>query len=131
VARSSTSARTAASSISSAPTEGGFPTFDNTEWGDPITSSQYQRRYRSKSEKDAEIESDDSVVETEKKGIESSQNARPGKKYRVRAKRRGGKVGSSAKKADNPQEDTLSVALGVKIAPGGPGSSWGDANTEW
>ena len=129
VARSSTSTRTATSSRSSAPTEGGFPTFDNTEWGDPITSSQHQRR-QSRSEKDAEIESDGSVVvETEKQGNENSQNAGSGKKYRVRMKKRGGKAKPTAKKADDPQEDTLSVALGVKLQPGGPGSSWGDA--EW
>jgi hypothetical protein len=71
------------------------------------------------------------AVETEKTGNENSQKGGSGKKYRVRTKRRGGKAKFTAKKADGPQEDTLSVALGVKLEAGGPGSSWGDANTEW
>ena len=123
--------------MSSAPTDGGFPTFDNTEWGDPIAASQDQRREssrRSKSKKETEAESDDSAaIETEKKASESAQNSGSGKKYRGWNKNRGGKAKPTAKKADTPQpqEDSLSVVAGYKPEPGGPGSKWGDSNVEW
>jgi len=136
VARSSTSARTAVSSRSSAPSEGGFPTFDNTEWGDPITASQDRPRESSRrsnsKKKEGETENDVSMtVETENKASESAQNAGSGKKYRGWTKKRGGKARPTAKKADTPPEDSVSVMMGVKLPPGGPGSSWGDAKVEW
>ena len=137
VARSSTSARTAVSSRSSAPTEGGFPTFENTEWGDPITASQDRprpssRRSNSKKKKEGETESAVSMsAETETKASESAHNAGSGKKYRGSAKRRGGKARLIAKKADTPQEDSVSVMLDVKLPPGGPGSTFGDPEVEW
>ena len=136
VARSSTSARTAISSRSSTPSEGGFPTFDNTKWGDPITASQDRPRPRGSSRRsnskkeEGETENDGSVaVETE--ASENVQNAGSGKKYRGWTKKRGGNAKPTAKKADTPPEDSVSVMMGVKLPPGGPGSSWGDAKVEW
>jgi hypothetical protein len=130
-ARSSTSGHTAVSSDSFVPAEGGFPTFGDTEWGDPIAAAQYQRRKSARSgagKKGTDGASDD--VETENKSNEGEQDTRPaGKKYRGWTKGRGGKA--KAKRGGAPQADDDSLSRMLDLPPGGPSSSWGDPEAEW
>jgi len=130
-ALSPTSGHTAVSSDSFVPAEGGFPTFGDTEWGDPITAAQYQRRKSARSgagKEGTDGGSDD--VEMENKSNEGEQNTRPAeKKYRGWTKGRGGKA--KAKRGGAPQADDDSLSRMLNLPPGGPSSSWGNPEAEW
>jgi hypothetical protein len=129
---STASAGTAVSSANSSVPEGGFPTYADTVWGDPIAAGQHEASLSKRKSKNKGGEGDKGAstdnVETERTGGSAN-----GKRNQGLSKRRGGKAkfATAAKKNAEIQEDSLSVALGVELAPGGPGSSWGDPSVEW
>jgi len=137
---SSTSGRTAVSS-ESAPPDGGFPTFDDTEWGDTISAAQNRPKQKKGSDAGGNDEADEEKTNQSEhnttgtgKTNQSEQNITgTGKKYRGWTKGRGGGKKFAAKRrgAPQPQSDTLSVALDIDLQPGGPGSAWGNGNEAW
>ncbi|KAH9174360.1 hypothetical protein EDB89DRAFT_566929 [Lactarius sanguifluus] len=118
----SSSARTDASpSTPSTPSKpNGFPTLNNTYWGDPVTMvlakmAEEDSRRRGGREANARPEG----------GLKVSKNAR---KRRNWAKNAQVQVEAQAQAA---LASLLEAALDVELPPGGPGSSWGNPNEVW
>jgi hypothetical protein len=135
---SSMSGRTAVSS-ESVPPEGGFPTFDDTAWGDTISAAQSRPKKASDAGRndDADEEktsqSEQNTTGTEKTSEGDQNTTGSGKKFRGWTKGRGGRKKFAAKirGAPPPQSDALEVAMGIDLQPAGPGSTWGNGAEAW
>ncbi|KAF8262690.1 hypothetical protein EI94DRAFT_1743006 [Lactarius quietus] len=87
----------------------GFPSFDNTQWGDPIAMAM------------ADAAKGESATGTSEDCA--------GQKLSKSAKK-----GSNAKSVPAPapaQASTIETVFEVELPPGGPGSSWGDPDEPW
>lgn len=128
--RNPVGAHNTASPIPDTPAEGGFPTYSNTQWGDPIAYRLAHRRKSSASTGvgDAEEDGVGDTVEAGKQGSERSSSG-SGRSGRGRWARR--KVDPEARKGVGSSQATLPSILDVKLPPGGPGESWGDPNFVW
>lgn len=139
------------------PVDGGFPTFANTSWGDPIAAAQSSFRKSRKSTSgtsstasrsaigddiaDGQSDGDNGRrdVETgqEKTPNPTGENDRTGR-GRGRANRMGNRRGTARRTATSPvaapstsQDVAPPNVLDVTLPPGGPGDHWSNENVEW
>jgi hypothetical protein len=142
------------------PVDGGFPTFADTAWGDPIAVAQSTTRKRSKNPTSASGTSSTgsrsavgvNIVDGQAGGDNGRGNIEAGQELeqdtmeqndrtgrgRGRGNRRGGRRGIARRTMTAPaatpstgQEVAHPNVLEVSLPPGGPGAEWSNENVEW
>ena len=134
------------------PVEGGFPTYSNTTWGNPIAAAQSARKSSnstsgtrspaSRSTVGADIVDGQAGEDSGRRNAEvgqeqpEEQNNRTGRGRRANRSR--GRRGTARRTATAPaasRSASNDVAhpnvLDVTLPPGGPGEHWSNENVEW
>jgi hypothetical protein len=106
------------------PSEGGFPTFADTNWGDPIAAAQPPAGKPSAADVDANSTKACSGAE----GDEIKAKRKPGQgRGKVRGTVGSGAVANGARGASST---TQARELDFGVLSGGPGESWADLHVE-
>lgn len=134
------------------PVDGGFPTFSDTTWGDPIAAAQSaSTRKSTNSSSDGSVASRSAVGADVADGQASGDNGREAGQEKQdttaqndrtgrgrRGNRRGGRRGTAKRTAIAPaiapstsQDVAHTNVLDVTLPPGGPGGQWSSDNVEW
>jgi hypothetical protein len=131
------------------PVDGGFPTFADTPWGDPIAVAQSSRKSKKSTPGTSSATSLSAVGDDIADGQASGDNAEAGQEQETtgqndrtsrgrRGNRRGGRGGTPRRTVTSPpatsstsQEVAPPNVLDVTLPPAGPGSQWCDENAEW